>query len=198
MRTNVTKLVFLLVSVLVCGCGLFEPRVPDEPGTGGVRWIAPTEPESVFVNIKNSLEGKVIGNYAQCFLATPTDSFVFHPDPSDSLELFWLYSRDVFENWTLDVEKTVTQSILDEAASIQLTFALRDTTICTGAEECFFYYKYQLQVIYKVGGTKYYYGLADYHMRGEGGEWFVYMWIDKRDPDFQDFDSWGKLKGTKR
>jgi hypothetical protein len=193
MRIGTVALFFLLTSVLVCGCGLFEPRVPDEPGTGGVPWIPPTEPESVFVNLKNSLEGKVIGNYVGCF----DTSFVFHPDPSDSVELSSV-QPGVFDNWTLSVEQTVTQSILDEAASIQLTFTTRDTTICIGADECFFYYKYQLQVIYKVGGTEYFYGQADYHMLREGGEWFIHMWIDKRDPDFQAFDSWGKLKGRKR
>ncbi len=194
MRIGGIILTLLLTLVLAGGCGLFEPRVPDEPGTGGVPWIPPTEPESVFVNLKNSLEGKVMLNYMNCL----HDSFVFHPDPSDSIDLLALYGEDVFQDWTLDVEQTVTQTILDEAASIQLTFTTRDTTICVGDADCYFYYKYQLQVIYKVGGTEYFYGLADYHLRREGGEWFIYMWLDKRDPDFQAFDSWGKLKGSKR
>ena len=194
MKTGLFALVFVLTSVLVCGCGLFEPRVPDEPGTGVIPWIPPTEPDSVFANLKNALEGKVIGNYTDCL----DDSFVFHPDPSDSVELYALYSMDVYENWRRDVEQTVTQTIFDEAASIRVTFTPRDTTICVGDDECFFYYKYELQVIFKVGGTEYYYGLVDYHLRSEGGYWYIYAWLDKRDPDFQDFDSWGKLKGTKR
>ncbi|UCF78245.1 MAG: hypothetical protein JSW03_09085 [Candidatus Eiseniibacteriota bacterium] len=194
LRLSSITLCLLFTTALVCGCGLFEPRVPDPPGTGGTPWIPPTEPESVFVNLKNSLEGKIILNYGQCF----TDDFAFHPDPSDSVDLFALYSWDVYENWTLDVEKTVTQTLFDEAASIRLTFTVRDTTICPSADECLFFYKYQLQVIYKVGGSNFYYGLVDFYLRREGGFWNIYMWLDKRDPDFQAFDTWGKLKGTRR
>jgi hypothetical protein len=193
MKVSLSFLFFLAVAALVCSCGLFEPRVPDEPGAGGVPWIPPTEPESVFVNIKNALEGKVTGNYVQCF----TDDFVFHPDPSDSVELTAV-QPGIYDDWTLGVEQTVMQTVLDEAASIRITFTEREPEICASPDECFFYYKYELQIIAKVGGTEYFYGFLDYHMRREGGEWYVYMWLDKRDPAYQGFRSWGNLKGTKR
>ena len=193
MRIGGTTLVFLLMTALVCGCGLFEPRVPEKPGSGGVPWIPPVEPESVLVNIENSLEGKVIGNYVQCF----DTSFVFHPDPADSFELS-ATNPPVYDNWDLGVEETVTQTILDGAASLRLTFTRRDTTIYVGADECFLYYKYELQVIFKVGGSKFFYGLVDYQLLREGGFWSICMWIDKKDPDYPDHDSWGYFKGTKR
>ncbi|MCX5801378.1 MAG: hypothetical protein NTX17_08335 [Candidatus Eisenbacteria bacterium] len=186
--------IFVLVSVLVCGCGLFEPRTPEAPGTGGTPWIPPTAPETVLVNIENSMYGKVIGNYVQNF----TDDLAFHPDPSDSVELS-ATQPTVYDNWTLDVERTVTQAIFDQAALLDLAFTQRDAPVYVDSDHCVLYYTYLLQVTLKTGGTEYFRGLVEFHMRREGGSnWYVYVWIDKRDPDFLSSRTWGNLKGTKR
>ena len=189
-------LAMLLAACLACaGCGLFDPRDPEDPGGGGVPWITPTEPESLFADIKNSMEGKVILNFERCFADT---GFAFHPDPLDSLDLLSTLSRDVFLGWNLDAELAVAQRIFDESGSITLTFTKRDTTVFVSADERVYYYKYELQVMGKVGGADMYRGLVDFDVRSVGGLWYVRMWLDKRDPDYTTLHTWGYLKGTKR
>ena len=178
-----------------CGCGLFDPRNPELPGGGGVPWIPPTEPETLFVNIKNAMEGKIVANYERCFVDT---GFVFHPDPADSVDLLSQLQQDVYAGWNLDAELFVAQRIFDEASSLRLTFTKRDTTVLVSAEERIYYYKYELQVLFKVGGAEIFRGLVDYHVRSVGGLWYINMWIDKRDPDYTLARTWGNLKGTKR
>ncbi len=196
------KLRPFLLSVLLagcflwCGCGLFDPRDPELPGGGGVAWIPPTEPETLFVNVKNAMEGKVVGNFERCFVDT---GFAFHPDPSDSLDLLSTLQRDVYAGWDLDAELSVAQRIFDEASSIKLTLATRDSPVFVSAEERIYYYKYELQVLYKVGGAEMFRGLLDYHVRSVGGLWYINVWLDKRDPDhpYPTYKTWGYLKGTK-
>jgi hypothetical protein len=198
MKTRLILLSALIATFLSCwGCGFFEPRNPETPGGGGVPWIPPTEPDTLFVNIKNAMEGKVIANY-QRSLVDP--GFVFHPDPSDSIDLLQALSQDVYVAWDLDVELQVTQTIFDEASAMRLTFTKRDTTIFLSSEERIYFYKYELQVLYKVGGSDTFRGFVDYYVRSSGGLWYIYMWLDKRDPDYPppNTRTWGNYKGTKR
>jgi len=194
MRFNGVCAVFFLMSFAVCGCGLFEPRTPEVPGKTGT-WIPPTTPEIVLENIQSSMTQKVISNYVQNF----TTDFVFHPDPSDSIDLS-ATQPNVYDNWTRSVDSTVTQAIFDDVASFDLiTFTKRDTTIFVDPDHCVFYYKYLLQVTFKAGGSEYFRGLVEYHLRREGGaNWYVFVWIDKRDPSFPSSRTWGNLKGTER
>jgi hypothetical protein len=195
-RLHCVFAVFFLMSVLVCGCGLFEPRTPEPPGGGGT-WVPPTTPEIVLENMINSMDQKVIGNYVQNLTADTGSPFVFHPDPSDSFDLSSTFAG-VYDNWTRDTERIVTQTIFDEAASLDLTFTKRDTTVYIGVNECVLYYKYWLQITSKLGTTEFFRGLVEYHLRREGSYWYICMWIDKRDPDFSGLRTWGNLKGTKR
>ncbi len=187
--------VLLAGCFLFCGCGLFNPRDPQKPGEDGVAWISPTDPETLFVDIKNSMEGKVVANFERCFVDT---GFAFHPDPADSLDLLSTLQRDVFAGWDLAVELSVVQRIFDEASSITLTLTSRDSPVFVSAEERIYYYKYELQVLYRVGNAELFRGLLDYHVRSVGGLWYVNVWLDKRDPDYTTLKTWGYLKGTKR
>ncbi len=194
MRLRAILILTLLVTFPLCaGCGLFDPRDVEPPGGGGRPWIPPTEPESLFVNLKNAMEDKVIGNYEKSF----TTDFVFHPDPADSVELA-ATDPTVFDDWNLDVERTVTQTIFDQAASMRLTFTEREPPTYIGADERVYYEKYELQIIFKVGGSETFRGFADYSVRREGGLWYMNMWLDKRDPSYAAARTWGNLKGTKR
>ena len=185
--------VFLVAAVMVCGCGFFEPRTPERPGGGGT-WIPPTTPEIVLENMTSSMAQKVIGNYRLNF----TNDFVFHPDPSDSVEIS-ATQAGVYDNWNDSVEVRVAQILFDEASRLDLTFTKRDTTVYLDTDHCVFYYKYLLQVTLKAGGTEFLRGLVEYHLRREAGaNWYIYVWIDKRDPDFRDSRTWGYRKGTKR
>ena len=192
-------MLLLSVALAAClasgGCGLFDTRNPESPDIFGVSWIPPTEPETLFVNIKNSMEGKVVANFERCFVDT---GFAFHPDPSDSVDLADALKRDVFAGWNLAVELAVAQRIFDEAGTIKLTFTTRDAPVFVSAEERIYYFKYELQVLYKVGGAEMFHGLVDYDVRSTGGLWYVSMWLDKRDPDYTSLRTWGKYKGTKR
>ncbi len=197
-RTGRT-LFLLLALAAAClasgGCGLFETRNPQPPGEPGVAWIPPTEPETLFVDLKNSMEGKVLANFQRCFVDT---GFVFHPDPSDSVELFDALKRDVFADWNLDVELAVAQNIFDEAGTIKLTLTSRDAPVFVSPEERIYYFKYELQILYKIGSAETFRGLADFDVRSVGGLWYIQMWLDKRDPDYSALRTWGNYKGTKR
>ncbi|MFH0777475.1 MAG: hypothetical protein V2A71_02475 [Candidatus Eisenbacteria bacterium] len=195
MKSRSLAAVFFLAVLFLTGCGLFEPRTPDKPGSGAVPWISPTEPETVFVNVKRAIEGKVVENYVRSL----TTDFAFHPDPSDSTELS-ATRPGIFDDWTVDgAERQVSQAILDQASSLSLTFTQRDAPIYVSADDAVFFLKYELRVVYKAGGADVFYGLADFLMRRETDQfWYVYTWIDKRDPDFPANRTWGYLKGTKR
>ena len=189
---------FLLVTVVICGCGLFEPRTPEPPGVSGTPWTPTTAPEIVLDNLVNSMKDKVIANYMQNISTdTTTVAFAFHPDPADSFDLSST-RPGVYDNWTREVERQATQSIFDEAASLTLTFQKRDSTVFVGTDQCVFYYTYLLQATYKTGATEYLAGLVEFHLRLEGSYWYLFLWIDKRDPNFPLLRTWGNLKGTKR
>jgi len=188
-----TLILFCFAMLAISGCGLFEPRTPEQPGGGGT-WVPPTTPEIVLDNLATSMKQKVIANYGLNFTA----DFVFHPDPSDSIQLTATQPY-TYDNWTDSIEVRVAQTIFDETAAFDLAFTKRDTTIFVDPDHCVFYYKYFLQVTSRAGGTEYYRGLVEFHLRREGGaNWYIYVWIDKRDPDFSSIKTWGYLKGTRR
>lgn len=189
--------VLLAACLASAGCGLFDTREPETPGEPVVPWITPTAPETLFVNIKNAVEGKVLGNLERCLLET---GFAFHPDPDDSLELLSSLSRDVFAGWNLDAELAVAQSMFDEASSLTLTFTTRDSTVRVDTENRVYYYKYELYMLRRVGSAETFRGLVDFGVHSVGGLWYVSFWLDKRNPDypFPSYKTWGYLKGTKR
>lgn len=189
-------LVLIGVSLAASGCGLFDTRNPEPPLVGSA-WIPPTEPETLFVDLKNAMEGKVVVNFQRSFVDT---GFVFHPDPSDSLDLLDLLRRDVFTGWNLDVELAVAQSIFDGASTTKLTLTSRDAPVFVSTEERIYFFKYELQILYKVGNAETFHGLVDFDVRNVGGLWYIKMWLDKRDPNFPypSYKTWGYLKGTNR
>lgn len=62
------KLLAAILLILLSSCELLTTREPQEPKTPSSNFIAATQPEIVFQNLKYALEEKVLENYMACFV----------------------------------------------------------------------------------------------------------------------------------
>jgi hypothetical protein len=65
---------------LAClGCGLFEPRTPEEPSQPSLDILPRTDPHAVVTNLQTAVDQKNVATYVSCFAdpATTTRQFVF-------------------------------------------------------------------------------------------------------------------------
>jgi hypothetical protein len=106
-----------LASVCLCGvlgaslqgCGLFEPRDPEDPSQSSLNFKPPTEPSIVIANLQSAIEQKNAANYVSCF-ADPTRGnppFVFTPSP----EAAGLYTA-ALDVWSLADEQSYFQNLI--------------------------------------------------------------------------------------
>jgi hypothetical protein len=89
----------LLVAFLLAasvGCGIFEPRDANPPGSEGTPWVSPTLPAQVFLNLESGLEDLTGVNYEKSL----GDAFTFIPLQSDVDRL----GAAAFADWTKTVE----------------------------------------------------------------------------------------------
>lgn len=97
----------LLVGCLVlwAGCGLFEPRDPEEPIAIRSTFTPPTEPQTVLDNMGAALRELNSVNYLRCLSDTGTGgTFQFEPTPAAAgvYGVFAAWDRSSEEAWFLN------------------------------------------------------------------------------------------------
>jgi hypothetical protein len=103
---------------MAAGCGLFEPRDPEEPEQGGLNFPPQTDPAIVITNLQNAISVKNVANYANCFADAPTFARPFSFTPSTEASAQY---PGVLGNWSIQAERDYFQNLI--AKSPQNGFA---------------------------------------------------------------------------
>lgn len=136
---NMLLLLVLTFSLSGPACGLFEPRVPEEPDQGGFDFVPATVPSLVISNLKSSISQKNIDNYMRSFSdqAVTGRPFLFIP----SVEASSVYPN--VREWTFMNEREYFQNLVAKADGFSsLTLTARDSVI--GATEASYNFDYVL------------------------------------------------------
>ena len=180
----------LLVAFLLAasvGCGVFEPREAETPGTGGTPWVSPQVPSQVFLNLESGLEDLTGVNYEKSL----GDAFTFIPLPTDLDAL----GEAAFANWTKAVEVDVTQKILADATKLTVSF-INPQQIRNEADFADFRAPYELIVTHTRGEVDTFKAVAQFDMQRLGQGWSLIRWTDQE--GVEGFSTWGYLRGTTR
>lgn len=122
-------LVTLLLAGAISGCGLFEPRDPEEPSQSSLNYNPPTDPAVVIANLQSAIEQRNQANYVNCFsdASRGAQPFVFIA----SAEAAAKYGG-IFTTWQLDEERAYFQNLIarsSQQAYASLTLTLKTTTV---------------------------------------------------------------------
>jgi hypothetical protein len=111
-----------LVAVLA-GCGLFEPRDPEDPAQGSLNFPPQTDPSIVIANLQNSIAAKNLANYTNCFVDQPafTRPFAFTPSAEAAAQY-----PGALGSWSIQAERDYFQNLISKSpvngfASLTLT-----------------------------------------------------------------------------
>lgn len=181
--------VFTTLVMAASGCSVFDVRDAQAPGSGGSSWQVPDIPSAVFVNMRTGLEDRTGANYYRSL----TDGFTFVPLPEDASNPAL---AGKFDNWTIDVERQVTDRLLAESVSISVRFT-SITQIRDQAPFADFQADYELVTTLAAGGTEETYkGKAQFDMQEGSKGWQLIRWVDIE--RVSGFATWGFLRGTLR
>jgi hypothetical protein len=95
----------IMLMAAVSGCGLFEPRDPEEPISVRSTYTPPTEPAIVLENMSAALRELNSVNYLRCLSDTGTGGlFQFTPTPAAAgiYSVFASWDRSSEEGWFLN------------------------------------------------------------------------------------------------
>jgi hypothetical protein len=178
----------VLVSALLTGCNMFEPREPQDPGGNDdkIDFVPANDAAGVFVNLRSGVENLLEGANYERSLA---DNFNFVPLDQDVIDL----PNVDWSNWTRDVEMSVLRLMLSESSAATVTF---NRTPLQSTNDWV-----QFQVTYKLELTSAttslvtaYEGVAQFDVRRTGGIWELELW--KETAKVGSETTWGYLKGT--
>ncbi len=124
-----TGFVPVLLLAGAAGCGLFEPRDPEEPSQSSLNYRPPTEPTVVIANLQSAVEQRNQANYISCFsdAARGAQPFVFIPS-ADAAASY----GGTLAFWTLDDERSYFQNLIarsGQQAYASLSLTLKTTTV---------------------------------------------------------------------
>jgi hypothetical protein len=114
---------FIALAILVAGCGIFDTRTPEEPGTGRSTFIPPTAPGIVVRNLSYSLQEKNSNNYANCINQT---SYSYVPDSKSQL----LYET-IFRDWNANSEKFYLDNLISQTNAGASSYLFLTDTVTT-------------------------------------------------------------------
>jgi len=186
-RAGGPALLVAFLLVVGVGCGIFEPRDANPPGSEGTPWVSPSLPAQVFLNLESGLEDLTGVNYEKSL----GDAFTFIPLPSDVDRL----GAAAFADWTKTVEVEVTQKILGDATKVAVSF-INPQQIRNEQDFADFRAPYELIVTYTRGEIDTFKAVAQFDMQRLGQGWGLIRWTDQE--GVQGFATWGYLRGTTR
>ena len=186
----------ILILVLTAGsvsCGLFDTRDPAEPEPPTQDCRPLMSSIAVTLNVEDSY-GR--NSLTTCYNSLLGDSFLFHPDPQDSLQ-----TPDLFLGWDEVVESGHNSRVATQQTFIQVDFpAEYDSVIISPDQKTkTHFYEYVLRVagLENNPDTLRYTGLADITFQlGTDGQWRMIDWADHRGSVSD--STWGLLRSNQR
>jgi hypothetical protein len=182
----------LLLGLVSSGCGLFEPRDPEDPASSRLDFVPPTEPSIVISNLQNAVDQKNVANYTACFSDPSAGgrAFVFVPSAEASAQY-----GPALSSWGTPQEQTYFQNLIarspiNAAASLQLTQKSQLVT----ADSVIYSYDYIFTFEHsETGFPKIARGNLQFALAPDAANrWSIYRWIDfKTGSDI----TWSMFKG---
>jgi hypothetical protein len=174
------------------GCGLFEPREPEEPSQSSLNFQPPTEPSIVIANLQSAIEEKNAANYTSCLSdeAKGQPAFVFIPSPDAAA----LYGSSLSE-WTLSDEQAYFQNLIARSSSGAFsTLSLTSKGSTVSADSVVYSYDYTLVFEHNVTGfATTARGTLQFTLRvSQSNFWAIQRWVDFKTTDDV---SWSSFKG---
>lgn len=196
MVSNIKYCIFIIFSITIAGCGLFETRTPEEPITKKSNFEPPFTPSTALQNFINSISEKNLEDYIKCLSDTASgDTKMFEFNPSQ--EAVTRY-QSLFNNWDLQNEKryfTLLMNAVFSDSMPTLTLSNKakfdvmysDSAILT--TDYFVHFPHNnLKNISSAAGT-----LQLLFARRQSGWWSIQRWIDtKKQGDTT--ETWSILK----
>ncbi|MBP1657446.1 MAG: hypothetical protein H6Q31_2047 [Bacteroidetes bacterium] len=192
LHTPHVLLVVFLAAALGGGCGLFEPRDPEEPSQSSLNYRPPTDPDIVITNLQSAIEQKSVANYAACFAdaSRGASPFVFIPS-ADAAAIY----GTTLGSWSLQEEQEYFQNIIarsNQQANATLALTLKTTTV--SSDSVVSAYDYVLVFEHSDPGfPKTARGSLQFTLREDASNfWMIQRWVDfKTTSDI----SWSHFKG---
>ena len=173
------------VSLCVCGgllclpgCGLFEPRTPEDPTQQSLNLRPPTDPTIVIANLQSAIDQKNVANYMSCFPDPLKSSrqFIFTPSADASA----LYAG-VLTAWNRDEEQAYFQNLIARSAPTafsSLLLTLQSSTVTP--DSVVYNYDYTFTFEHSDPGfPKSARGNLQFTLGTDNNNfWMIYRWID--------------------
>ncbi len=176
---GIVRFCLALVSILAfCGCGIFDLREPESPGTGPqVPFETPTELRIALKNLKATTEARVITNFQRSL----TTDYKFRFDPFDAT------AESV---WTLDRDIQALTALFRNEATVSLDWTVRDSGDIGDAR---FYRNLGYRLVFRQGvaDSAVILGRCTLYFRKDGLQWLIYRWADVRETDAPGVFTWG-------
>jgi hypothetical protein len=195
MRANrpVLRWGIVLAAAGCLSCGLFETRDPAEPEPPSSSCLPLQNSANVLFNVESSY-GRT--SLITCYSSLLGETFLFHPDPQDSL-----LTPLAFLNWDEEVEKVHSTNVggLQDSIHVDFTGPYRDPIFSTDQSTETRFLEYVLHVTLKTDSTttERYTGLADITIqRGTNGQWKIIDWADHRGTVSD--STWGLFRSNHR
>jgi hypothetical protein len=186
------SILFVPLLGLLNGCGIFEPREPEEPTQAGLNFIPPTDPDIVVTNLQAAIDQKNIVNYMSCFSDPQRQGrpFVFFPSAEGSAQ----YGA-VLNNWTrLNEEEYFTNLISQSPENAFSNLLLSLTSSIVTADSVVYEFDYTLTFQHADPGfSQTGRGRLQFTIGVDNGNfWSIHRWIDYKTVDEP---TWSLFKG---
>jgi hypothetical protein len=141
-RGGGASLLLLAAAGGLCGCGLFDPRTPEDPTQSSQTFLPATDPLIVISNLQSAVEQKSVPNYVQC-LADPTAgdrTFIFVPS-SEGTALY----ASIFRSWSIGEEQSYFRNLTTRTTAASISkLDLTEKTRSLAADSALLEYDYTL------------------------------------------------------
>ncbi len=186
------RLPILPALLFLAGCGLFEPRDPENPAASRLDFLPPTEPSIVIDNLQSAIDQKNIANYTACFSdpASGGRTFVFIPSAEASAQ----YGL-AFASWGIAQEQAYFQNLIARSATNAYAgLLLTQKSQLVTADSVIYSYDYTFTFEHSEAGfPRTAQGNLQFALAPDpANRWSIYRWIDfKTGTDI----TWSMFKG---
>lgn len=165
-------------AAVLSGCGLFDPRTPEDPTQSSQTFLPATDPLIVISNLQSAVEQKSVPNYVQCLAdaAAGNRTFVFIPSSEGTA----LYSS-IFRSWSIAEEQAYFRNLTTRTTSTSISkLDLTEKTRSLAADSALLEYDYTLTFENTATGFP---SRASGNLqfalgRSSSNIWTIYRWTD--------------------
>ncbi len=185
--------IFLLLFILISGCGIFDTRDVEPPTDPRSNFTPPTSPDIVIINLQFAVAEKNLINYMACFVDTNFSSrkFTYQADVNSQVQY------PIFLFWNLSNEKAYYTNLLaltnaQSNSHLFLSNEMLNTSLDTAIYDADYLLRFEHQrttVAQTLKGKLRFYMAAD-----SRNLWSIHNWFDFKEN--ADDTTWSVLKAN--